>query len=118
MLIDSGRIVHKVRDRSGSGVCFNSSLLPPYLKRSRSIEELIPWLYLKGISTGDYQQALLGKHAKGLSANTLSRLKQQWQHEYGHSAVLTSWYCPPDTCRNKCCANVCFFEFYISSRAC
>lgn len=41
--------VPKVRDRSGSGVCFNSSLLPPYLKRARSVEELIPWLYLKGV---------------------------------------------------------------------
>lgn len=72
--------VPKVRDRSGSGICFNSSLLPPYLKRSRSIEELIPWLYLKGISTGDYQEALsalLGENAQGLSSNTVSRLKAQ-----------------------------------------
>ena len=46
--------VPKVRDRCGSGVRFNSALLPPYLKRARSIEELLPWLYLKGVSTGDY----------------------------------------------------------------
>ncbi len=44
--------VPKVRDRSGSGVCFNSTLLPPYLKRAKSIEQLLPWLHLKGISTG------------------------------------------------------------------
>ena len=71
--------VPKVRDRSGGGACFRSSLLPPYLKRARSVEELIPWLYLKGVSTGDYQEALaalLGDGAKGLSANTVSRLKQ------------------------------------------
>ena len=77
--------VPKVRDRSGGGACFNSSLLPPYLKRARSIEELIPWLYLKGISTGDYQEALaalLGDQAKGLSANTVSRLKKQWEDEH------------------------------------
>ena len=77
--------VPKVRDRSGSGVCFNSSLLPPYLKRAKSIEELLPWLYLKGISTGDYQEALaalLGDNAKGLSANTISRLKQHWTDEH------------------------------------
>ncbi|WP_075878825.1 IS256 family transposase [Vreelandella massiliensis] len=77
--------VPKVRDRSGHGACFNSSLLPPYLKRTRSIEELIPWLYLKGISTGDYQEALaalLGDQAKGLSANTVSRLKKQWEDEH------------------------------------
>ena len=73
--------VPKVRDRSGSGVRFNSALLPPYLKRARSVEELLPWLYLKGVSTGDYQDALaalLGDQAKGLSTNTISRLKQHW----------------------------------------
>lgn len=75
----------KVRDRSGSGIKFTSTLLPPYLKRSKSIEELIPWLYLKGISTGDYSEALcalLGKNARGLSANTISRLKSQWLNEH------------------------------------
>src|SRR5699024_6652038 len=77
--------VPKARDRSGSGARFTSSLLPPYLKRSRSVSELIPWLYLKGISTGDYQEALsalLGKQAKGLSANTVSRLKAKWIDEH------------------------------------
>ena len=77
--------VPKVRDRSGRGATFHSSLLPPYLKRARSVEELIPWLYLKGVSTGDYQEALsalLGDGAKGLSANTVSRLKQQWSEEH------------------------------------
>jgi transposase-like protein len=77
--------VPKVRDRSVSGVKFNSALLPPYLKRTKSIEELLPWLYLKGISTGDYQEALhsiLGKDAPGLSAPTVSRLKLKWQDEH------------------------------------
>jgi len=77
--------VPKVRDRSGSGIHFNSQLVPPYLRRSKSIEELIPWLYLKGLSTGDYSEALgslLGEHAKGLSANTVSRLKSQWLEEH------------------------------------
>jgi len=44
--------VPKVRDRSGSGIKFNSSLVPPYLKRTQNIEEFLPWLYLRGISTG------------------------------------------------------------------
>ncbi len=69
--------VPKVRDRSGSGVKFNSTLLPPYLKRAKSIEELIPWLYLRGVSTGDFQEALaalVGEQASGLSASTISRL--------------------------------------------
>ena len=77
--------VPKVRDRSGSGIKFNSALLPPYLKRTESMEELLPWLYLKGISTGDYQEALhsiLGRDASGLSAPTISRLKSKWQEEY------------------------------------
>ena len=77
--------VPKVRDRSGSGIKFNSSLLPPYLKRAESIEELLPWLYLKGISTGDFREALaslLGKDARGLSPNTISRLKQDWTEEH------------------------------------
>ncbi len=61
--------VPKVRGRRGTGVRFHSTLLPPYLRRARSLEELIPWLYLMGVSTGDYQQAfsaLLGEH--GLAA--------------------------------------------------
>lgn len=77
--------VPKVRDRSGQGIKFNSALLPPYLKRTQALEEFIPWLYLKGISTGDMQpalEALLGEGAQGLSANTVSRLKQQWESEY------------------------------------
>ena len=79
--------VPKVRDRSGNGIRFNSTLLPPYLKRAKSVEELLPWLYLRGISTGDFHQALaalLGDGASGLSASTISRLKAQWLDE--HSA--------------------------------
>lgn len=77
--------VPKVRDRSDTGIKFNSHLLPPYLKRSTSIEEMLPWLYLKGLSTGDYGEALsslLGEQAKGLSSNTISRLKSQWIDEH------------------------------------
>lgn len=53
--------VPKVRDRSGSGVRFNSSLLPPYLKRARSVEELLPWLYLKGVSSWGTTSASTGE---------------------------------------------------------
>ena len=77
--------VPKVRDRSGQGLKFNSALVPPYLKRTKAIEEFIPWLYLRGISTGQMQPALeslLGEDAKGLSPNTVSRLKQQWEQDY------------------------------------
>ena len=78
----------RVRDNSSEKaerVQFSSSILPPYLRRSKSIDELIPWLYLKGISTGDFQealQALLGEDAKGLSPNVVVRLKEHWGREY------------------------------------
>ena len=78
----------RVRVRPGSDVevpCFESKILPPYLRRSKSIEELIPWLYLKGISTGDFQEALaalLGPDAPGLSPTTIVRLKKSWEAEY------------------------------------
>ena len=77
--------VPKVRDRSESGIKFNSSLVPPYLKRTRHIEEFLPWLYLRGISTGDFSETLkhlLGPEAPGLSAATISRLKQGWEQDY------------------------------------
>ena len=64
---------------------FSSTLLPPYLRRTKGVDELIPWLYLKGISTGDMPealQALLGPDCGGLSANTVVRLKQAWEAEY------------------------------------
>lgn len=77
--------VPKVRDRSGAGIKFNSNLVPPYLKRTKNIEEFLPWLYLRGISTGDFSESLkhlLGKDAPGLSATTISRLKQDWEQNY------------------------------------
>lgn len=77
--------VPKTRDRSQSGIKFNSSLIPPYLKRTSSIEEFLPWLYLRGISTGDFSESLkhlLGADASGLSAGTISRLKQGWEQDY------------------------------------
>jgi putative transposase len=64
---------------------FSSQILPPYLRKTKSIEELIPWLYLKGISTGDFSEALaalVGPQAKGLSASTITRLKEVWQGEF------------------------------------
>lgn len=77
--------VPKVRDRSGSGVKFNSKLVPPYVRRSARVSAALPWLYLKGVSTGDMSEALkvlVGDDAKGLSANVVSRLKAQWADEH------------------------------------
>jgi transposase-like protein len=78
--------VPKVRDRSGGGVKFNSALVPPFVRRSKRVSAALPWLYLKGISTGDMREALtvlVGDQAKGLSANVVSRLKAEWATEYG-----------------------------------
>ena len=77
----------RVHDRRPEGAKekFSSAILPPYLRKTKSIEELIPWLYLKGISTGDFSEALaaiLGPDAKGLSATTVTRLKGIWEEEY------------------------------------
>ena len=80
----------RVRDRTGQGaerIRFSSALLPPYARRSKSLEVLIPVLYLKGISTGDFAEALaalLGPDAGGLSASTVARLTEIWADEHAH----------------------------------
>lgn len=73
------------RRRADQAERFCSKILPPYLRKTKSIEELIPWLYLKGISTGDFGEALqsiLGRDVPGLSASTITRLKKVWEEEY------------------------------------
>jgi len=78
----------RVRDRVSDGserIRFSSAILPPYARRSKSLEVLIPILYLKGVSTGDFEEALLallGKDAGGLSASTIGRLKDAWSDEH------------------------------------
>lgn len=79
------RVNDKRMDESGQRMKFSSNILPPYLRRTKSIEELIPWLYLKGVSTGDFTealQALLGADAAGLSPSTVVRLKETWKQEW------------------------------------
>jgi len=77
----------RVRDRrpAGQAESFTSKILPPYLRKTKSIEELIPWLYLKGVSTGDFSdalKALVGPDCPGLSATTVTRLKSVWEEEF------------------------------------
>src|SRR5690606_33612098 len=77
--------VPKVRAKDGKPVAFRSALVPPYVRKTRSLEAALPWLYLKGVSTGEMEKALevlVGSDAKGLSASTVSRLKRQWGDEY------------------------------------
>jgi transposase-like protein len=80
----------RARDRAAAAddperIHFTPAILPPYARRSKSLEMLIPILYLKGISTGDFEEALaalLGKDASGLSASTIARLKEVWVDEH------------------------------------
>jgi transposase-like protein len=77
----------RVLDRrpDGPAESFSSKILPPYLRKTKSLEELIPWLYLKGVSTGDFSEALValvGPAATGLSATTITRLKATWEDEF------------------------------------
>ncbi len=77
----------RVRDKctKNEQIKFESKILPPYLRKTKNIEAFLPWLYLKGISTGDMEstlRALLGENAKGLSATVISRLKEVWKQEY------------------------------------
>ncbi|WP_240127163.1 IS256 family transposase [Thermomonas alba] len=77
--------VPKVRDRAGRGRVFRSELVPPYVRKAASVEAVLPWLYLYGISAermGEALAALLGERAKGLSAATIGRLKATWRDEY------------------------------------
>ena len=77
--------IPEVRSKSGEPVTFRSALVPPYVRKTASLEAALPWLYLKGISTGEMGEALkvlLGPQAEGFSAGTISRLKQVWGQEY------------------------------------
>jgi len=81
----------KIRDRgaatSEERIRFSSSILPKWARRTRSLDALLPVLYLRGISTGDFQEALaalLGREAPNLSPSVITRLTAEWQAEYEH----------------------------------
>lgn len=78
------RVNDKRVDEQGNRIRFTSRILPPYLRKTKAIEELVPWLYLKGISTSGFPEALacLGHDGSGLSATTVVRMKELWQGEY------------------------------------
>ncbi|MCU7889809.1 MAG: transposase [Candidatus Thiodiazotropha sp. (ex Lucinoma aequizonata)] len=77
--------IPKLRAKNSEPVTFHSALVPPYVRKTRSLEATLPWLYLKGISGGEMGEALkvlVGQNAEGMSASTVSRLKQVWAQEY------------------------------------
>lgn len=77
--------VPKARSRIEEPAVFRSTLVPPYVRRAKSLDTVLPWLYLHGVSTGDMREALaalVGAEAKGLSASVVSRLKGRWSQEY------------------------------------
>jgi putative transposase len=82
--VQQPRVNDKRVDEHGNRFHFTSRILPPYLRKTRAIEELVPWLYLKGISTSDFPEALgcLGHDGSGLSATNVVRMKEIWQGEY------------------------------------
>ncbi len=77
--------VPNIRSREGESASFQSLLVPPYIRRTATLDAAIPWLYLKGVSSGQMQSALeaiVGLEAKGLSANVVGCLKRQWEATY------------------------------------
>jgi transposase-like protein len=82
--VQQPRVNDKRVDEQGNRFHFSSKILPPYLRKTKAIEELVPWLYLKGISTSDFPEALacLGHDGSGLSATNVVRMKEIWQGEY------------------------------------
>jgi putative transposase len=115
--------VPRVRDRKPGEdkITFTPSILPRYLRKAKSVEELLPWLYLKGVSTGDFTEALaalLGPNAQGLSAKTITRLKADWWTDYeawqkrdlSHRRFLYIWadgvYFKPRMAEEKQCVLV------------
>jgi transposase-like protein len=83
--VQAPRVRDGRRDEAGEPFRFTSKILPPYLRRTRSVEELLPWLYLRGVSTNGFDDALaalFGENAPGMSPNTIVRLKAIWEPEY------------------------------------
>src|SRR5207253_5843602 len=83
--VEQPRVDDRRTDAAGNRTFrFTSAILPKYLRNSKSIEELVPWLYLKGISSSDFPQALsaLGLDGSGLSASSVIRMKELWRGEW------------------------------------
>ena len=74
----------RVDPASGERFRFTPKILPPYLRRAKSVEELVPWLYLKGVSSSDFPEALaaLGHDGSGLSATSVVRMKEVWREQW------------------------------------
>ncbi len=87
------RVDDRRETADGSRRCFRSEILPPYMRRSPKVAEVLPILYLRGLSTGDFKEglaALLGDDASGLSPTAITRLTAAWQEDYECSRSATS----------------------------
>jgi putative transposase len=84
MEVKQPRVDDRRLDENGVRFRFTSKILPPYLRKTKTIEDLVPWLYLKGISTGEMSDALvhLGFDGSGLSPASVTRMTESWQGEY------------------------------------
>jgi transposase-like protein len=77
--------VPRIRDRSGQGIRFESKLVPTYVRRAKSVDAALPWLYLRGLSQADVGpalEALVGKELANVSGAVVGRLKRRWADEY------------------------------------
>jgi putative transposase len=85
MEVRAPRVNDRRVNEAGERERFSSQILPPYMRRSPKVGEVLPILYLRGLSTGDFREALpvlLGKDASGLSPTTITRLTAEWEKEY------------------------------------
>jgi putative transposase len=83
--VSAPRVNDRRVDAAGQRCKFTSRILPPYMRRSPKVAEVLPVLYLRGLSTGDFREALaalLGRDAAGLSATNIARLTNEWEAEY------------------------------------
>ncbi|APZ43722.1 hypothetical protein BW247_11995 [Acidihalobacter ferrooxydans] len=99
-------------------VTFRSALVPPYVRKTRSLEAALPWLYLKGVSSGEMTEALkvlVGPDTEGLSASTVSRLKQVWGQEYRAPGAKIAG---TGTAGSMCGPTVCTAAFAPSKPSC
>jgi hypothetical protein len=83
--LQAPRVDDRRRDADGARRCFTSHILPPYMRRSPKVAEVLPILYLRGLATGDFRpalEALLGEDASGLSPTNIARLTAGWEKEY------------------------------------
>ena len=110
--------VPKVRAKTGEAVTFRSALVPPYVRKTKTLEAALPWLYLKGVSSGEMGAALevlVGPQAKGLSASTVSTVETSSGRKSTGTGARNDW---TKTIGSMCGRTVCTVGFERNTRSC